>query len=222
MRRIVGILPLIFLLQGIPVVAQSTAPSSDPVQQVVAAGLMSADQNGNFHSEGILSRGELATILVKTFGLNKRSASQKPAIPLQDVSPSYPAYNDIQLVLKNNVMSGYRPGQFFPNQRVTRAEAFSIFAQAYGVFQFPDDSVADLLARYPDSGKIPEWARKSIATALYEGFVNVDPTTNQIKPEEPMTRGDMAYTLSKYLERQQTTAPIPWRVEEPTPVSGSK
>ncbi|HEY9614006.1 hypothetical protein [Allocoleopsis sp.] len=26
-----------------------------------------------------------------------------------------------------------------------------------------------------------------------------------------MTRGDMAYALSKYLERQEDTAPIPWK-----------
>lgn len=216
MRQIVGILPLVFLLQGIPVVAQTSAPL-DPVQQVVAAGLMSTSPDGNFRSDEILSRAELASILVKTFQLEKRVASQKASIPVQDVPPSHPAYNDIQLVLKNNVMTGYREGRFFPNQRINRAEAFSIFAQAYGVFQFPDDTVAEVLSRYPDSDKIPNWARKSIATALYEGFVNVEQTTNQINPLEPMSRGDMAYTLSKYLERQETQAPIPWRVEQPIP-----
>jgi hypothetical protein len=216
MRRIASILPLVFLLQGIPVVAQNAAPL-EPVEQVVAAGLMSASPDGNFRPEGILSRAELASILVKTFKLDKRAPQKQAAIPLQDVPPSYPAYNDIQLVLKNNVMSGYREGQFFPNQRVTRAEAFSIFAQAYGVFQFPDDTVAELLSRYSDSDKIPDWAKKSLVTALYEGFVNIDQTTNRINPLEPMTRGDMAYALSKYLERQETTAPIPWPAEEPAP-----
>jgi hypothetical protein len=215
MRRIVSILPLVFLLQGIPVVAQESAPL-DPVEQVVAAGLMSAYPDGNFRSEGILSRAELASILVKTFKLDKRTPPQQANISVQDVPPSHWAYNDIQLVLKNNVMTGYREGRFFPNQRVIRAEAFSILAQAYGVFQFPEDSVAELLSRYPDSDKIPAWARKSVATALYEGFVNVDQTTNQINPLEPMTRGDMAYALNKYLERQETTAPIPWPLEEPS------
>jgi len=215
MRRIVSTLPLVFLLQGIPVVAQDSAPL-DPIEQVVSARLMSSYPDGDFRPERILSRAELASILVKTFKLDQRTSQQQAAIPLQDVPPSYWAYNDIQLVLKNNIMSGYRQGQFFPNQRVTRAEAFSILAQAYGVFQFPDDSVAELLSRYPDSTQIPAWARKSIATALYEGLVNVDATTNQINPLAPMTRGDMAYALSKYLERQETTAPIPWSVEEPS------
>jgi hypothetical protein len=215
MRRILSILPFVLLLQAVPpVFAQESAPL-DPIEQVVAAQLMSPYPDGNFRPERILNRAELASILVKTFKLDRRQPKQQATISLQDVPSSHWAYNDIQLVLKNNIMTGYRPGQFFPNQRVTRAEAFSILAQAYGVFQFPEDTVAELLSKYADSDKIPTWARKSIATALYEGFVNVEPTKNQINPLEPMTRGDMAYALSKYLERLEDTAPMPWKVEEP-------
>ncbi|MBW4651235.1 MAG: S-layer homology domain-containing protein [Kastovskya adunca ATA6-11-RM4] len=218
-------MPLLLLLPSLPVFAQPQASSeptklvvdasqseapSTPIEEVVAAKLMSPYPDGNFRPEQILSRAELATILVKAFNLEQRTPTQQTAIALQDVPPSHWAYKDIQLALKNNIMTGYREGRFFPNQRVSRAEAFSIFAQAYGVFQFPEDSVTELLSRYPDADQIPAWARKSIVTALYEDFVNIDPATNQINPLEPMTRGDMAYALSKYLERQQTTAPIVW------------
>jgi hypothetical protein len=98
-------------------------------------------------------------------------------------------------------MTGYRQGRFFPNQRVTRAEAFSIFAQAYGVFQLPEETINDILSNYPDASEIPSWARKSMATALYGGFVNID-TNNRIHPLQPMTRADMAYVLSIYLNQQ--------------------
>ena len=150
-------------------------------------------------------------MLVKTFDLDTRQASiEKEDFVIQDVSSSHWAAESIQIVLKTEVMNGYRDGMFFPNQRVNRAEALAIFAQAYGVFQFPENSINQLLAPYPDAGEIPEWAKKSIATALYEGFVNTD-ANNNIKPLDPMTRGDMAYALSQYLERQEgKTAPIPW------------
>jgi len=217
MRRIVNLLPLVLLLQSLPIVAQESTPL-DPIEQVIAAGWMSRDREGDFQAQQILNRAELASILVKTFDLEKRVAQSKEPIAVLDVPTSHWAYSDIQLVLQNNIMMGYRQGRFFPNQRVTRAEAFSIFAQAYGVFQFPEDTVADLLSHYPDAEQIPTWARKSIATALYEGFINLDPLTNSIDPLAPMTRGDMAYALSKYLERQETTAPIPWTIEEPAPL----
>jgi hypothetical protein len=172
---------------------------------------MSKDASGNFNAEGFVSRAELATILVKTFGLERRKTAHKPDMELPDVPKGYWAYSAIQTALKTGTMTGYRDGMFFPNQRVTRAEALAIFAQAYGIFQFPDVSISEILADYPDAAAIPNWARKSLATALYEGFVNVEPGTNKINPLKPMTRGDIAYALSKYLERQvrPTSLPVP-------------
>lgn len=210
-KNLVSLFFTILLLQGIPAVQAQLI--IDPIERVVTAGLMTKDARGNFNAEGFVSRAELATILVKTFGLEHRKTSQKADRDLPDVPKSYWAYSAIQIVLKTGTMTGYRDGMFFPNQRVTRAEALAIFAQAYGVFQFPDVNVSEILANYPDAAEIPNWARKSLATALYEGFVNIELGTNKINPLKPMTRGDIAYALNKYLEGQARSAsPTP---EEP-------
>lgn len=211
MRRLLGTLSLLALLQAFPaVVYAQTQPAAqqanDPISQVVAAKLMTPYPDGNFRPEQVISRADLASILVKTFQLDKRvAAQQRILVQVPDVPTTHWAYNDIQTVLKTGIMKGYRGNLFFPNQKINRAEAFSIIAQAYGVFQFPDQTVQQILARYPDSAQLPGWAKKSIATALYEGFVNTEQSGN-IAPNNPMTRGDMAYALSRYLERQQTPA----------------
>jgi hypothetical protein len=228
-KKLVRILFAIALLQGVPTMLQAqqiidpiidpTVVQSqqiiDPIDRVLNAGLMSTDVSGNFNPEGILSRADLAAILVKTFGLERRKTAQKPDRELPDVPETYWAYSVIQIVLKTGTMTGYRDGMFFPNQMVNRAEALAIFAQAYGVFQFPDASISEILAKYPDAGEIPNWARKSMATALYEGFVNIEPGTNKINPLKPMTRGDIAFALSKYLERQVKPGSLPVLDEPP-------
>ena len=220
MRKLVCVFSTIVLLQGVPIRVEAQQVGT-PVEQVVQAGLMTKDSNGNFNAEGIISRAELASILVKTFQLERRNTAQKPDISVPDVPNSYWGYNAIQTVLKTGTMSGYRDGLFFPNQRVSRAEALAIFAQAYGVFQFPEENVSEILARYPDAGEIPTWARKSMATALYERFVNIEGDTNKINPLKPMTRGDMAYALSRYLEKQTRPGSVPDgsvpRESNPTP-----
>ncbi|MBD2055761.1 S-layer homology domain-containing protein [Oculatella sp. FACHB-28] len=203
MKRFLSAFSLTFMLYGTSAIAQAQVVS-DPVDRVVNAGLMSRSANGDFRADALLSRAELASILVKTFQLDRRNPDQAMVIQMQDVPESHWAYNDIQTVLRNGIMTGYREGRFFPEQRVSRAEAFSIFAQAYGVFQFPNETIDEILAQYPDSTDIPAWARRSMATALYEGFVNVD-ASSQIGPLRPMTRGDMAYGLSRYLENQQNS-----------------
>ncbi|MEG5162415.1 S-layer homology domain-containing protein [Microcoleus sp. AT3-A2] len=213
-KKLVSIFLAIALVQGVPMGVQSQQ-IIDPIDRVVSAGLMNKDASGNFNADGIVSRADLAMILVKTFGLERRKTAQKPDRELPDVPKSYWAYSAIQTALKTGTMSGYRDGMFFPNQKVTRAEALAIFAQAYGVFQFPDPSISEILANYPDAGEIPNWARKSMATALYEGFVNIDLATNKINPLKPMTRGDIAYALSKYLERQVRPSSLPVPDEQP-------
>jgi hypothetical protein len=136
-------------------------------------------------------------------------------IPVRDVSSSHWAYQDIQLVLRNGIMTGYGEGRFYPEQRVTRAEAFAIFAQAYGVFQFSDQTIDRVLAPYPDATKIPDWARKSVATAVHEGFVNLK-LYNRIDPLSPMTRRDLAYAIQSYLSRQQPSQPSQSPSQQPS------
>ncbi|MEB3179522.1 MAG: S-layer homology domain-containing protein [Nostocaceae cyanobacterium] len=213
MRQLLGTLSLVALLQSFPLSVYAQIPTSSTVsfaaiEQVVAANLMNNYPDGNFYPERFISRAELASTLVKAFQLDKRqAATQENVISVPDVPTSHWAYKDIQTVLKTGIMKGYRDNMFFPNQRVTRAEAFAIFAQAYGVFQFPDNTVEEILSTYPDAVAIPTWAKRAMATAVNEGFVNLDYQGN-IKPSQPMTRGDMAYALSKYLQRQQKPSSV--------------
>jgi hypothetical protein len=238
MRQLISTLSLVALLQGLPLgaIAQNTAspgsiaqqdnpstpePSSDYIQQVVDAKLMSNFPDGNFYPEKWLDRAQLAKILVKTFRLDKRQeALQEKTIVVADVPPSHWAFNEIQVVLKTNIMKGYRDNMFFPNQRVTRAEGLAIFAQAYGVFQFSDRTVDELLSPYPDAKFIPPWARKAIATVIAEKLINT-PEGN-IAPLKPMTRGDMAFVLSKYLLRQKPQPDTPEAPPAPNPVMSPK
>lgn len=215
MRQLLGTISLALLLQSFPAMLPAQGleiaanTESQAIQQVVSAKLMSNSADGNFYAERLLSRAELASILVKTFRLDQRQASQQEkSITVSDVPSSHWAYQDIQIVLKNDIMRGYRGNMFFPNQRITKAEALAIFAQAYGVFQFPDESVKEILAPYPDAAAIPTWARRAIATIITEGFISTDAQGN-ISPQKPMTRGDMAYLLSKYLQRQQKQPETP-------------
>ena len=206
MRHFIGALSLVALVQLFPnpVYAQTIAENSksfDPVQKVVSANLMNKYADGNFYPERFMSRAELASIMVRTFSLDKQKLESKDNINVTDVPSSHWAFEDIQTVLKTGVMRGYRGNLFFPNQRVTRAEALAIFAQAYGVFQFPEATVDEILAKLPDQESIPTWSRKAVATAVTGGFVNTK-SDGSLAPLKPMTRGDMAYTLSRYLQRQ--------------------
>ncbi|BAZ37393.1 S-layer domain-containing protein [Calothrix sp. NIES-4101] len=218
MRNCFTTFSLITLLQTLPVMVYAAdnvaVQSSDPIAQVIAANWMRNFADGKFYPERMISRAELAVIMVKVFKLDQRQGLPKENIAVADVPTSHWAFNDIQIVLKTSIMRGYRDNLFFPNQQVTKAEAIAIFAQAYGVFQFPDETINEILAPYTDRASIPIWARKALATVIAEGFITPDARGN-IKPLQPMTRGDMAYLLSKYLQRQQRQPDTPIAPEAP-------
>jgi len=177
-----------------------TGTVQDAVTKMQSAGLMGGYPDGVFHAERSLTRAELASILVKAFKLNERNLTTPVQVQLKDVPSSYWASSDINTVVAHDVMEGYRDGYFYPEQKITRAEALAIFAQAYGVHQYDDNTVRATLSQYPDATKIPDWARKAMVTSLKNGFVDVAPS-QQIRPMQQMTRGDMAFALSQYLDR---------------------
>ena len=181
----------------------------DRTPQIIEMGIMSNYPDGQFHPERVLSRAELATILVKTFGLNLRNSKPSNSIVLTDVSPEHWALLNIQQVVQKEIMTLDDRGRFLPDQPVTRAAGFAAFAQAYGLFYVTDAEIATILAPYPDSTEIPQWGRRAIATAIFEGLVNIDPEKNLIEPNKLMTREDMVYTLSEYLLKQQNPGTIP-------------
>ncbi|AFZ00450.1 S-layer homology domain-containing protein [Calothrix sp. PCC 6303] len=213
MRKILASLISLSLLGSLSIPVTAKTPekltsTTGAIASVIAANLMRNFPDGGFYPERFVSRGELATIMVKAFQLNKREASKRENVTIGDVPATYPAHNDIQTVLKNGIMEGYRNNLFFPNQQVSRAEAIAIFSQAYGVFQFPDTTVSEILSIYPDQNSIPTWARKAIATATSEGFIEGD-TQGNLQPQKPMTRGAMATLLNNYLQRQQKQPETP-------------
>ncbi len=140
MRQLSITLSLVALLQNLPAIAQvpetTSGNSSDSIQQVIAAKWMTNFSDGKFYPERLVSRAELASIMVKAFRLDKREAVNKANLTIPDVPRSYWTFNDIQTVLKTDIMKGYRGNEFFPNQKVTKAEALAISLKLMVYFSF--------------------------------------------------------------------------------------
>ena len=79
MKKLLGALTLITLLQSSPIIAQEQSPdripvtSSEYIQKVVDSKLMDNFPDGKFYQDKLISRAELASILVKAFYLDKRA-----------------------------------------------------------------------------------------------------------------------------------------------------
>ncbi len=207
MKKLVTLIFATLLLQSL-IISVRAQQSLNPIQVVLESGLMTPYPDGQFHPERGVVRAELASILVKTFQLDQRNTATNQTQPIPDVPPSHWAYREIEIALETGIMKGDLTGRFHPNQPVTRAEGFAIFAQAFGVLMLNDAEVNRILTSYPDGYQTPDWTKQALATAIFEELVNIG-TNNALNPNQPMTRADMAYALSQYLAKQGNPGTIP-------------
>lgn len=170
------------------------------IDRVEHAGLMTGYPDGDFHPRKTINRAEFANILVRTFNI----PSETPEASMKDVKKNW-AQEDINAVVAAGLIEPNKWGWFRPNATMTRAEAYDIFARAFEKFQLRGESpeATGRLADLPDGNHVPSKYRSTVSLALKEGFVNTGENADKIRPYNRMSRGDVAFMLSKYIEQYQ-------------------
>lgn len=89
------------------------------------------------------------------------------AASYNDVHPGDWFYPAVQFVSDNNLMTGYHPWQFGPNDRVTREQAAVILYRNAGSPTSNGD-----VSEYPDADKIDGWATNAVSWAAKTDTMN--------------------------------------------------
>jgi len=144
--------------------------------------------DGLFKPNRSISRAEFATMLVKGFNLN--CDINKQAL-FTDVPRSNWANASIAKAVDEDLLKGYPNRTFRPNANVTRMEALTSIAK--GMTCDIDQCKADeILSRYADGNKVPNWARIPVAKSLENGALKDSPNPNMIMPNKDASRAEIA------------------------------
>lgn len=144
--------------------------------------------DGFFKPNRNISRAEFATMLVKGFNLD---CDLSRNTMFSDVSKSNWANPAIAKAVDEDLMKGYPNRTFRPKAPVTRVEALTSIAK--GMTCDIDKCKADeILSKYSDGNKVPEWARIPVAKSLDSGALKDSPTPNMIMPNKDASRADIA------------------------------
>lgn len=144
--------------------------------------------DGFFKPNRNISRAEFATMLVKGFNLD---CDLSRNTMFSDVAKSNWANPAIAKAVDEDLMKGYPNRTFRPKAPVTRVEALTSIAK--GMTCDIDRCKADeILSRYSDGNKVPDWARIPVAKSLDSGALKDSPTPNMIMPNKDASRADIA------------------------------
>ena len=146
--------------------------------------------NGTFGPGRNMTRAEVATMFANLL-TQRMEANKTYPNTFTDVPKDYWAANYIGYVQQFGIISGYADGSFRPNAPVTRAE-FAVIACRFEKLTQGGKSFADVPSAH--------WAAKYIDFAATRGWVTgyADGT---FKPENPITRAEVAAVTCRLLER---------------------
>ena len=143
-------------------------------------------EDGTFKPNNKVTRGELAAIIVRVFGLTDTSAAEK----YTDVEATKWYASDIAKVSSAGIMNNYEDGTFKPNQEATREEAAYAIAKAYKV------ATKETNVTFKDQAQISDWAEAEIASLVAGGYLNGNPD-GTFRPTASLTRAEAVTMVDK-------------------------
>jgi hypothetical protein len=151
-----------------------------------------------FEPQRSITRGEFATLLVKTLGLEMIKESTKFADVAEDAW-----YKDSVNTAKHyGLINGISDTKFAPNEKITREQAVTMIMKAYelGSGEKLGSIVTTLEIRFKDYDQVSEWAKGLVvlvdATGMMKGRDG-----SVFAPMDQTTRAEAAAMLKKLFDK---------------------
>jgi hypothetical protein len=119
-----------------------------------------------------------------------------------DVAPEHWAYRAVKVMTARHVVQGVSETLFDPDRSVTRAEFAAMIARAFRVQALP-------VAARPFADVAPDAWHAGIMKAVVEAGLFTPEAGNTLRPDEAITREEMAVVIARAMERFYPQAPLP-------------
>ena len=149
--------------------------------------------NGTFRPNASISRAEFASLIVRGMNLDGDIGSSKN-YNFKDVPKSHWAYNIINAAKANNLMNGYPDETFRPDNAVTKIEAMTMLSKKIDT-DMSNDKADEILSKYSDGNKVPDWAKKDVAKVLEANALSDMPNPDKIYVGTNASRAEVASML---------------------------
>ncbi|WP_342528145.1 S-layer homology domain-containing protein [Chryseomicrobium sp. FSL W7-1435] len=138
--------------------------------------------DGTYQPEQQLTRAEAAVILANALKLDSLDA---PRAFFSDVKRGSWYFEEVSLLAKHDLITGYENGKFGPNDKLTRAQMATILANAYDLF-----SASDLELPFTDVVE-GSWYDEYVQ-GMYRFDVTAGTTPTKFAPNDFVRRDEMA------------------------------
>lgn len=117
----------------------------EPMKILSALNIMIGDESGNFRPDDTIIRSEVTKMAVHALGLENAAEAAKGDVKYPDVDANHWANGYVNIATSQGLVIGDDVGNFRPNDKITYAEAMTIFVRALGY-----EPVAQTKGGYPE------------------------------------------------------------------------
>ncbi|NER84822.1 MAG: S-layer homology domain-containing protein [Leptolyngbya sp. SIO1D8] len=191
--------------------------AEDCITQLAERNLIQGYKDGSFKPEQTLTRAEFSALLQAAFPETEKT---REPIAFNDLEEEHWAFAAIQFAYQTGFLSGYPEQLFKPDISMPRVQAIAALASGLG-YEAPEEGKALLEEHFDDATEIPDYAVEAIAAAVQAKLVTYYPETKELKPNQAVTRGELAALLCQALEVQNESIAVANSIrtlqQEPTP-----
>ncbi len=206
-RLIALLLAALLLLQGVGAAASDNSGDSDIPSGAdiivpsgwahdalifcVDYGILHGNTYGDLLPTHNATRAQLAAMLVRLFKAEPMQTLEE----YSDVREAAWYYSEMAKAVAMGLFEG-SGGKLNPEKYITREQAFTVLARAFGVAS----ENTDVLNAFSDGDKVSLWARAGVAGLLEAGYIH-GTTKGKLNPKSNITRQELAQVLYNALDR---------------------
>ncbi len=158
------------------------------VAALATRNLVKGFEDGTYRPDAGITRAQFATLVASAY---EDLPGIREPVTFVDVAANFWAYAAIDRAQRRGFIGGYPDQTYRPQQPMTRVQAISAVATGLRLPAAP----ASGLAVYQDRAQIPSYAVNALAIASQAGLVINYPDPAQLRPQEPITRGEVAVLI---------------------------
>lgn len=166
--------------------------AKEALQFAVRNGILQGRGNYNLDPTGKTTRAEMAAMLVRLLG----ATEQGDLSSYRDLNPAAWYNRELSAAVSLGIFNGVSAAQMAPMRSITRQEAFTVLARAFGLY--PQDRQA--YARFRDGERVQPYARDAVSALAEVGCVT-GYETGYLKPRDPISRQEVAALFYKLLDQ---------------------
>ncbi len=178
------------------------SPDRAAVEALASREIINGMGDGSFAPGEKMTRAQFATIAVKALGLTPKANGKFSDVP---EGKWYAPY--IGTANTYGIVNGVSDTEFNPEGTITRQEAVTMVARAAALCgmdtALDEDGVRFYIAQFTDYVKVSSYARAPMAFCFREGILREDEFGENLEPQEPILRGEIARMLYRLLLKAQ-------------------